>query len=80
MNVGDIVYFKSEYTIIEGSTSYLFKPGDRYLINDLPKTYLLGEIKNLEDGTHHYATLDHLSKMINIGEWRKLQIDKILIP
>ncbi len=93
MKEGDIIYFKSELkvppiplaepspgliSVTYDDKDYLYKPGDRYLIHNLPTKLFLGEMKNLEDNTLHWMDLDHLNQMITLEEWRKLQIDKII--
>ncbi len=83
MKVGDIVYFKSQYTAIYGckggSYQYHFKPGDRYRIDEIRNNlYKTGSITNLEDGTNHFAHSEHWKRIITLEEYRELQLDKLL--
>lgn len=84
MKPGDIVYFKSVYVARYckegGSYDYRFKPGDRYLIQDMKEGFgpTTGGIKNLEDGTTHFAHSSHWERLISQEEWRQLQLDKLV--
>ena len=87
MKVGDIVYFKSTYTVtygkVGGSYEYLFKPGDRYRIDDIRNLSLDESVKtdnitNLEDGTNHFAHSEIFSRLITKEEWRELQLNKLI--
>lgn len=79
-NVGDIVYFGSEYISRDQSMwddysikfDYIFKPGDRYRINSL------NSITNLENGVTYTVCSDHWDKIITKEQWREIQINNIL--
>lgn len=82
MKPGDIVYFKSVYVARYGkeggSYDYRFKPGDRYLIQDMKEGFNTGSIKNLEDDTTHFAHSSHWERLISQEEWRQLQLEKLV--
>lgn len=90
MKVGDIVYFKSTYTLRYGkqggSYEYQFCPGDRYRIDEIRNnmstsiTFLrrTGNITNLEDGTSHFAHSEIWERIATVDEWREIQLNKIL--
>lgn len=78
---GDIVYFKSQhvakYGKQGGTYKYYFKPGVRYEVEFLYGS-TSGSIRNLEDGTSHFANSTVWLKIVSIAEWREQRIKQLL--